>query len=330
MAFLLAYPSTPPRSSSIYLEHGGHPGAVSGGFGVAGLVAAARGNAVDGTDLVTIAGLAWLLSIAMIGTGMMVSVFTRRSSTATGLGLVLWLVFVLLGNLGLMGTSVATRVSDQVLFLAAVANPVEAFRLAAITTLGGSLDALGPVGTYAIDTFADATRLVTVASLVVWAVVPVAVGAFFFPPEARPVMRSLLALVALAVVSAIVAACGGSDESGPPGIELGRDTCDQCHMIISELRYASAYRDANGKPFVFDDISEMLEHVAGNGGATGKTVWVHDYDTEKWIDAIGAWYVQSDDIRTPMGGGSSRSLTRPMRAPLPPSARVRFFAGMRW
>jgi Cu-processing system permease protein len=182
MAFLLAYPVNATEVFlGIYLgSTAAILAAVSGGFGVAGLVAAARGNAVDGTDLVTIAGLAWLLSIAMIGTGMMVSVFTRRSSTATGLGLVLWLVFVLLGNLGLMGTSVATRVSDQVLFLAAVANPVEAFRLAAITTLGGSLDALGPVGTYAIDTFADATRLVTVASLVVWAVVPVAVGAFFF------------------------------------------------------------------------------------------------------------------------------------------------------
>jgi len=39
---------------------------------------------------------------------------------------------------------------------------------------------LGPVGTYAVDTFGDRVSWVTAAGLLVWTVVPVAVGGFLF------------------------------------------------------------------------------------------------------------------------------------------------------
>lgn len=188
LMFLLSHPVSP---TEIYLGlFAGNAvamlAAVSGGFGIAGVVAGIRGTAVDATDLVTIAGLAWLLAIAMIAVGMLVSVFARRSATAMGLALVLWLVFVMFGNLGLMGTSMATHMSESALFFSATANPVEAFRLSAMTALGGSLDVLGPVGTYAVDTFGDGVRWVTAASLVIWAVVPAVLGAVLFGRRPEP------------------------------------------------------------------------------------------------------------------------------------------------
>jgi Cu-processing system permease protein len=154
--------------------------AVAGGFGIAGFVAGIRGAAVQPATFVAIAGLAWLLAVAMIGVGMVVSVLAARSATAMGVALVLWLAFVLFGNLGLMGTSVATGMTERTLFFSATANPVEAFRLSAMSTLGGSLDDLGPVGTYAIDRFGDSVGLVTGAVLVLWAVVPVSIGGLLF------------------------------------------------------------------------------------------------------------------------------------------------------
>ncbi len=182
LAFLLAHPVS---ATEVYL--GVFIGsalamlaAVAGGFGVAGLVAGVRGAAVQTSSFVAIAGLAWLLAVAMIGVGMVVSVVTARSATAMGVALVLWLVFVLFGNLGLMGTSVATGLSEGALFSAATLNPVEAFRLSAMSTLGGSLDDLGPVGTYAVDRFGGSVGLVTGAALAAWAVVPVAIGAVLF------------------------------------------------------------------------------------------------------------------------------------------------------
>jgi len=186
LRFLLSHPVSP---TEIYLgifvgNAAALLAAVTAGFGVAGLLAAVRGAAVDGVDLLAIAGLAWLLAVSMIGMGMLVSAYARRSAAAMGLALVLWLAFVLLGNLGLMGTSTATRLGEGSLFMAAVANPVEAFRLSAMTVLSGSLDVLGPVGTYAVDRFGDRVGWVTGASLVIWAIVPAVIGGFAFRKRA--------------------------------------------------------------------------------------------------------------------------------------------------
>lgn len=112
-----------------------------------------------------------------------------------------------------------------------------------------------------------------------------------------------LAASVLMLAAMVLAACSGGTPSGPPEINYGRDVCDQCHMIISEARFAAAYRDADGKPFVFDDIGDMLTHLDASGDPDGVTAWVHDYETEEWIEVGDAWLVHSEEIETPMGGG---------------------------
>ncbi len=116
---------------------------------------------------------------------------------------------------------------------------------------------------------------------------------------------SILVVFAIAVIGVAfaAAACSSGSASGPPKILYGRDVCDQCHMIISEPRFAAAYRDGSGKAFVFDDIGDLLAHAQGAGGATAVTAWVHDYTTEEWLGASDAWFVRSPEIQTPMSGG---------------------------
>ncbi len=110
------------------------------------------------------------------------------------------------------------------------------------------------------------------------------------------------AVALVAATTGLLGGCANESASGPPHIEFGRDVCDECHMIISEPRFAAAYRDAGGEPFVFDDISDMLANIAGGGQPADDMIWVHDYETEEWLDAPAAWYV-SGQIATPMGGG---------------------------
>ena len=85
-------------------------------------------------------------------------------------------MLVFLGDLGLMGTAIASRLPVETLFLTTVLNPVEAFRLASIVTIDGSLDALGPAGTYAVDTYGTGVGYIAVGVLVVWVVVPMTVA----------------------------------------------------------------------------------------------------------------------------------------------------------
>lgn len=97
--------------------------------------------------------------------------------------------------------------------------------------------------------------------------------------------------------------CSSEPDSGPPKISYGRDTCDFCHMIISEARYAAAYRDGKGNPYIFDDIEDLVLHAEQEGHSQEMVAWVHDYNTEEWVEVDDAWFVYSPEIPTPMAGG---------------------------
>ncbi len=113
--------------------------------------------------------------------------------------------------------------------------------------------------------------------------------------------RITILLVALAL--ATVACTPDTAEGGPPEIAYGRDLCMQCGMIISEVRYAAAYRLADGTERVFDDLGGLLTYGTEHAELDTADVWVHDVDTEEWIPASQAWYVITGDSRTPMGYG---------------------------
>ncbi|NOX23247.1 MAG: ABC transporter permease [Actinobacteria bacterium] len=147
-------------------------GTVFGGFGIAGVITVAQGGGANAASFVRIAVLSWLLAVSMLGFGMLVSTFTRRSSAALGTAIFLWLGFAFLGDLGVMGTAVATRVPTWGLLASAVLNPVEAFRLASLSAFSGSLDVLGPAGSFAVDTFGDRLGLLLFLNVVIWAGVP--------------------------------------------------------------------------------------------------------------------------------------------------------------
>lgn len=150
--------------------------ATAAGFGIAGLITVAGGVPADTAAFLWIALLSWLLSLAMLGVGMLVSTMTRTAGAALGGAVFAWLVLVFLGDLGLMGTAVATRMPVSVLFGAALLNPIEAFRLAALATFDSSLDVLGPAGTYAVDTLGDALVPALLAVLAAWVIAPAAVA----------------------------------------------------------------------------------------------------------------------------------------------------------
>ena len=108
----------------------------------------------------------------------------------------------------------------------------------------------------------------------------------------------------LALVAVLVVACGGGSVSldEPPSVRLGEDACDECRMIISEARFAAAYVTEDGTVRRFDDIGDMLVYHVRNQENVA-VFWVHDYETEEWVRAEWAFFVQASDISTPMGHG---------------------------
>jgi Cu-processing system permease protein len=120
--------------------------------------------------------LAFLLSLAMLSVGFLVSAFTRRASVAVGIGLFLWLAFVFLGDLGMMGTSMALRVPIANLFAMSLTNPLQVFKMAAILDIRATLDILGPAGIYAFQRYGEGLLAIFLAVLALWTIVPAALA----------------------------------------------------------------------------------------------------------------------------------------------------------
>jgi len=113
-----------------------------------------------------------------------------------------------------------------------------------------------------------------------------------------------VALMFLVAVLGLTVACGGGGGADqPPTINYGRDT-SAMGMIISDPRFAGATVDARGRATLFDDLGDLV--VAARQNQTSSTrVWVHDYQTRRWIDGTTASYVAADGLVsvTPMGSG---------------------------
>lgn len=108
-------------------------------------------------------------------------------------------------------------------------------------------------------------------------------------------------LLILSVLMTIVSCSSGPDLDEPPDIRYGEDSCDRCLMIINEARFAAAYVTDAGQIRRFDDIGGMVAYTE-EISEDRAVYWVHDFDTEEWLKAYEAFYVESQQ-QSPMGFG---------------------------
>ncbi len=91
--------------------------------------------------------------------------------------------------------------------------------------------------------------------------------------------------------------------SGNPTVRYGESTCARCSMVISDPRYAAAWRDESGREALFDDIGCMA-HQEHDENPRGAAYFVHDNNSEAWVYALQATYlVDTMQFVTPMAYG---------------------------
>lgn len=150
------------------------------GLGAAGVILAVRGGAADVADFLLLVLLTMLLGLAMLSCGYLVSSFAPRTATALGIAVTLWLVFVMLGDLGLMGSAAIMKMTPGTLLGLTLVNPLDVYKLAGVSLLQSSLDVLGPAGAYAIDRFGSGLIGLLLGLLVLWIVLPLPIGYWLF------------------------------------------------------------------------------------------------------------------------------------------------------
>lgn len=122
--------------------------------------------------------LTWLLALTCACIGLFISACARRSPAALGGAVGIWLALVVFGDLGLMATALATHLSTGPLLTFTVANPTDAYKIAAVAALSGSVDVLGPGGRLATDVFGPALMPVMAGIVAVWGAVGAILGWF--------------------------------------------------------------------------------------------------------------------------------------------------------
>jgi len=154
-------------------------GALALGFGASAAVLAATGSAGIGSWLALVA-MTFVLALAMLSVGFLISVLARKASVATGLALFTWLALAFVSDLGIMGSALVFKLHVSDLFGLAMAHPLQVFKMAVLGSVHATLDVLGPAGLYATQTHGRALPALFAASLALWTVVPLAAAWVIF------------------------------------------------------------------------------------------------------------------------------------------------------
>jgi Cu-processing system permease protein len=182
LVYLLAQPVS--RGEVLLGKYLGMAGALLAtltlGFGLAGIALALQGSIQDAGSYLLTVMLAYLLALAMLSLGFLMSTIAHKTTAALGGALFLWLFLVFIGDLGIMGTALSTQMPIQVVFFIAVLNPLQMFKIASILTIQANLEVLGPAGLYATDQFGGLLLPLLLLGLAIWIVVPLlcALGLF--------------------------------------------------------------------------------------------------------------------------------------------------------
>lgn len=149
-------------------------GALAAGFGTTAAVLAIQGASANSLQFVSIFALSVVLGWSMLSVGILISSIARRTTLALGTAIFVWLGFVFLGDLGLMGSAITLRMSAAELLTCALLNPLQVFKMFAVSGMHRSLDLLGPAGLYASQTYGTALPALFGAVLTAWIILPLA------------------------------------------------------------------------------------------------------------------------------------------------------------
>ncbi len=148
------------------------------GFGPAAAVTAYRGGTAQIGEFSILAACTFAFGLVFLNLGFCLSLLARRTATAVGLALLVWLGALFLSDLGLAGTSIALQITPRGVLWLSLASPAQVFKLLAIDILQGNLEALGPGGIHAAEVFGKGLRPLLILFLALWIVVPLAASHF--------------------------------------------------------------------------------------------------------------------------------------------------------
>jgi len=105
-------------------------------------------------------GLLFAMSSSFLGIAFFVSSIVKSSEMALGISFFVWIFLLAFIDIALISLMMQQRMSTGLIISIAMANPMEIFRVAAISLFDPELTVMGPVAFYILDSMSRATFIV--------------------------------------------------------------------------------------------------------------------------------------------------------------------------
>lgn len=116
------------------------------GFGIV------KGGELPWNMILLYSSLLFAMCFVFLGIAFFVSTVVKSSDIAVGSSFMIWIVLLAFIDIALIGLMLQGRVNDGVIITIALLNPIEVFRIGAISLFDPELTVIGPVAYYLLDT----------------------------------------------------------------------------------------------------------------------------------------------------------------------------------
>lgn len=130
--------------------------------------------------------------------------------------------------------------------------------------------------------------------------------------QSRKKQSSLTPDLKVASIAALffLSACSTSE---PAPIRLGKDECANCKMILTDPKFGAEIITKTNKVYKFDDVNCLNNYIKGNEKLSSQVnlIFFVDYAHEgKFVLAHQAFYLQTEELKSPMGGAIAAFTTK--------------------
>jgi len=116
------------------------------GFGIV------KGGDLPWNMILLYSALLFAMCFVFLGIAFFVSTIVKSSDIAVGSSFMIWIILLAFIDIALIGLMLQGRVNDGVIVTIALLNPIEVFRIGAISLFDPELTVIGPVAYYLLDT----------------------------------------------------------------------------------------------------------------------------------------------------------------------------------
>jgi len=98
-------------------------------------------------------GLLFSMCFVFLGLAFFISTIVKSTDIAIGSTFMIWILLLAFIDIALIGLMLQGRIGDEIIITTALLNPIEVFRIGAISLFDPELTVVGPVAYYLLDNF---------------------------------------------------------------------------------------------------------------------------------------------------------------------------------